>query len=134
MRKTLEDLDKLLNAKIPQNVAQLVLEADLNRDNQNSENEFQRMQLESQESEILLLDEDEMKQRITSNYTQKQKQLGEILQIILANPTADTLEENLQKIKNLIDVSSNSLEFTIKIINRTELMDMKSKQPVVKIN
>ena len=75
-----------------------------------------------------------MKQRITYDYAQKQKQLGEILQIILANPTTETLEENLQKIRNLIDVSSNSLEFTIKIITLKELMEMKPKQPVVKIN
>ena len=80
------------------------------------------------------MDEDEIKQRIRSNYTQKQKQLGEILQIILANPTEETLEENLQKIRNLIEVSSNSLEFTIKIITLKELMEMKPKQPIVKIN
>ena len=75
-----------------------------------------------------------MKQRITYDYAQKQKQLGEILQIILANPATETLEENMQKIRNLIDVSSNSLEFTIKIITLKELMEMKPKQPVVKIN
>ena len=76
----------------------------------------------------------EIQRIVNADYAKKQKQLGEILQIILANPTIETLEENLQKIRNLIEVSSNSLEFTIKIITRKELMEMKPKQPEVKIN
>ena len=77
--------------------------------------------------------ENEIQQRIIHGYAKKQKELGEILQIILANPTAEALDDNLKKVRNLIDVNSNSLEFTIKIITRKEMMEMKPKQPVVKI-
>ena len=55
------------------------------------------------------------------DYIQKQKQLGDILSIILENPSAEVLEENLWKIRNMIEVVPDSLEFRIKIINGEEI-------------
>ena len=65
-----------------------------------------------------------------SDYVQKQKQLGEIVSIILENPTADVLEKNLSKLKELIEVNQDSLELRIKIIKSEE--QMKPKKPLVK--
>ena len=59
------------------------------------------------------------------DYIQKQKQLGEILSIILENPSAEVLEENLWKLRNLIEVVPDSLEFRIKIINGEEISIQK---------
>ena len=56
------------------------------------------------------------------DYIQKQKQLGDILSIILENPSAEVLEENLWKLRNLIEVVPDSLEFRIKIINIEEII------------
>ena len=65
-----------------------------------------------------------------SDYVQKQKQLGEIISVILENPTADVLEKNLSKLKELIEVNQDSLELRIKIIKSEE--QMKPKKPLVK--
>ena len=65
-----------------------------------------------------------------SDYAQKQKQLGEIISVILENPTADVLEKNLSKLKELIEVNQDSLELRIKIIKSEE--QMKPKKPLVK--
>ena len=73
----------------------------------------------------------EIQQRIKSNYALKQKQLGEILQIILTNPSVEVIEKNLEKIQLLIDVVPDLLEFRIKIISSKELL-LKPKKPVVK--
>ena len=73
----------------------------------------------------------EIQQRIKSNYALKQKQLGEILQIILTNPSVEVIEKNLEKIQLLIDVVPDLLEFMIKIISSKELL-LKPKKPVVK--
>ena len=76
-------------------------------------------------------DMNEIQQRIKSNYALKQKQLGEILQIILTNPSVEVIEKNLEKIQLLIDVVPDLLEFRIKIISSKELL-LKPKKPVVK--
>ena len=73
----------------------------------------------------------EIQQRIKSNYALKQKQLGEILQIILTNPSVEVIEKNLEKSQLLIDVVPDLLEFRIKIISSKELL-LKPKKPVVK--
>ena len=43
-----------------------------------------------------------------------------MLYIILENPSAEMLEENLLKLRYLIEVVPDSLEFRIKILNREE--------------
>ena len=58
------------------------------------------------------------------DYIQKQKQLGDILSIILENSSAEALEENLWKLRNLIEVVPDSLEFRIKIIDREEIFQI----------
>ena len=75
------------------------------------------------DTEIHSLDENEneIKEIIRKDYIQKQKQLGDILSIILENSSAEALEENLWKLRNLIEVVPDSLEFRIKIIDREEI-------------
>ena len=63
----------------------------------------------------------EIQRIVNADYAKKQKQLGEILSIILENQSTEVLEENLWKLRNLIEVDPDSLEFRLKIINREEI-------------
>ena len=78
------------------------------------------------------LHENEILEIIREDYIQKQKQLGEILSIILENQSTEVLEENLWKLRNLIEVDPDSLEFRIKIINREEISISKIQAEVIK--
>ena len=51
-----------------------------------------------------IFNENEIQERIREDYTKKQLNLREIILKILANPTAEVLEENLAKLSNLVDV------------------------------
>ena len=76
--------------------------------------------------------ENDILETIRKDYIQKHKQLGEILSTILENPSAEVLEENLWKLRNLIEVDPDSLEFRIKIINREEISISKIQAEVIK--
>ena len=74
------------------------------------------------DNEITLLHKNEIQEIIREEYNEKQKYLAEIVSIILDNPSAEVLEKNFLKLRNLIDVAPYTLDFRIKTTNHEEMI------------